>query len=67
MVTNWDRLEAIRLTESAQKIKSKNANANPSGGSKIKDLTYEDIAAMQMKIKEEMERKQKKKAHIPLN
>ena len=46
MVANWDQLVAIRLTESAQQIKNKNANANPSGGSKIKDLTYDDIAVM---------------------
>lgn len=33
---------------------------------KVGDLSYDDMAKLQQKIKDEQERKQKKKQHIPI-
>jgi hypothetical protein len=55
------------MSASAKQIKAKNLDSNPTKGSKIKQLTYDDIAIMQQKIKEEQERKKTKKQHIPVS
>ena len=47
LLLNWNELKQIKLSQSAIEIKAKNKDSNPSKGSKIKDLTYDDLAIMQ--------------------
>lgn len=71
ILNNWERIPRIKLSKAAEEIRIKNLGGQESKTSgpkkKMGDLTYDDMAKLQQRIKDEQERKTKKKQHIPLN
>lgn len=66
VLVNWNQLQQIPLSASAQRLKQKNVEQQTTSN-KMKDLTYEDLNTMKEKIAREMEQKRQKKQHIPIN